>query len=125
MKLTATKPSVGRILHVYSDLWSGPRPGMVVNGPWDEPHQPVPGPGEQVMTFNGPHVNVNCFADGANDREWLAQLRASPSGNTLPSVPVFDLPEGIPLVTSEMLEKYGQLQLNIGARVLAVWPPRA
>lgn len=64
--------TVGRILHAYSNMWSGPRPAIVVNA-W----------GSNDM------ANVNVFLDGANDTAVLQSCRDSGSGNTWPSVPVF------------------------------------
>ncbi len=79
-KPVATPPqraTVGRILHVFNPKrWDGPRPGIVVGGPWGPPESQV--------------ANVNVFLDGLNDGDALSQCRTSPAGNTLGSIPVRD-----------------------------------
>lgn len=69
---SSTPATVGRILHAYSDHWTGPRPAIVTNA------------------WGGNHANVNVLFDGANDHAALANVRRSPRGNTFTSVPVFD-----------------------------------
>ncbi|MFM9958318.1 MAG: hypothetical protein ACKVZJ_09580 [Phycisphaerales bacterium] len=112
MKLEATKQvvTVPRMVQVYSDRWDGPRPGTVVKG------------------FGSWVANINVNSDGTTDRDFLAAIRASPSGNTVPMLTVHDYPDG---ATSEDLANAvptrGQewrLTPEFTAKVLAVWPPR-
>lgn len=72
MNPTTPLPTVGRILHAYSNLWYGARPAVVSN-----------------YLGRADMVNANVLFDGANDPEALAEVRRSPSGNTFTSVPVF------------------------------------
>lgn len=71
-----TMASCGRVVHVYSNRWRGPRPGLVICG-WG---------------VSGTHqlINVNVMLDGANDTKVLAEFRARPDGNTLTSIGLYD-----------------------------------
>lgn len=110
VKLTAQRPSIGRVLHVYSAHWSGAQPGIVSNGPWDEP----------FLSELGPAVNVNVIVDAANNPKVLELWRARSSGNTLCSVPVFDaLSEEQRAIVRQQLAGRGD---DLGA--WAEWPPR-
>lgn len=99
-------PTVGRILHAYSTLWSGPRPAIVSNA--------FPG-----SCF----ANVNVFFDGANDTAALAEVRGSAHGNTFASVEVF-----APLTTDERQRALEQARSRpAGAddiKIICEWPPR-
>jgi hypothetical protein len=116
MRATTQKVTVGRIVHVYSTKWSGPRPGLVSNVLADRCEK------------DAHRANVNVFADGCNDAAWLAELRKSASGNTIGGVPIFDGPaDGV--VLPEELEEHGDRRGLPGSaeefRILAIWPPRA
>jgi len=108
MQLTKTPPTVGRIVHAYSNAWSGPRPAIVVQG------------------FGGPHANVNVFFDGANDRKILNERRAHPEGNTYCSVPVYDLDAGqervSPPSSDEGWKGVAAVDAN-GFAIFCTWPP--
>lgn len=109
MQVTSQKPTIGRILHVYCpSLWSGPQPGIVTGGPWDEPL----GPDHEMH----PHANVNCFVDAANNPKALVAWRESPSGNTLCSIPVLDA------MTDDDRARF---RVYAGIGRWAEWPPRA
>lgn len=99
-------PTVGRILHAYSTLWSGPRPAIVSNA--------FPG-----SCF----ANVNVLFDGANDTAALAEVRRSPHGNTFPSVGVFD-PQSAGdrqlALDSANPRQFGEQTIKI----ICEWPPR-
>ena len=69
-----TKPTLGRVVHVYAARqWSGPRAGIVAMA-WPD----------------SGCANVNLQLDGCTDAQLLSFMRASPQGTTLPSIPVFD-----------------------------------
>lgn len=75
-----TRVTVGRIVHVYSSEWTGPRPGIVVNC-WSEAE----------ATIDSPiNANMNVFLDGGNDATVLEKKRASRAWPTLMSIPVFE-----------------------------------
>lgn len=67
-------PSVGRIVHIYSLFWTGPRPGIIVSV--------CPAP----VTSGDLFANINVMFDGTTDSEMLAACRASALGNTLPQM---------------------------------------
>lgn len=71
--VTKSALTVGRILHAYSNRWTGPRPAVVVNA-FDRDNM----------------ANVNVLFDGANDSECLAATRQSQQGNTFTSVSVIE-----------------------------------
>jgi hypothetical protein len=101
------KATCARIVHVYSNRWRGPRPGVVVCG-WG-------------VSADTQLINVNVFLDGANDTKVLAEFRARPDGNTLTSVPLYDALDD---------EQRGQLLLpavpgpDNPPRYHCEWPPR-
>lgn len=78
----ATKPqsktpaSCGRLVHVYSNRWIGPRPGLVT----------------QAWGISGTHqlINVTVVPDGCNDREWAIEHGRSNQGTSLGSVGLYD-----------------------------------
>ena len=65
-------PTVGRIVHVYSDVWSGPRPGLV------------------VMSFGNELANVRVFFDDVNDTAAITLLGRN---RMAMSVPVTNEPD--------------------------------
>lgn len=73
---SATLATCGRVVHVYSNRWDGPRPGIVICG-WGI------GSGRQL-------INVNVMLDGANEPEALDDFRKRGQGNTLTSVGLYD-----------------------------------
>ena len=102
-------PTVGRVLHAYSNLWSGPRPAVVSN-----------------YLGRADMANVNVLFDGANDPEVLAGVRRSPSGNTFTSVRVFAAlsDEGRGVALDQAAHEHRQF----GDREIAIiceWPPRS
>ncbi len=101
--MSGQQPSVGRILHVYSSLWRGPRPGIVVNAFPDAPSI----------------ANVNVFLDGYNDAGVLAEIRQRPSGNTFPSCPVLE-PQTGEGQRAAAADRYRQPD---GFFAFAEWPP--
>jgi hypothetical protein len=109
LKPTDQKITVGRIVHVYSDLWVGPRPGLVTH----------------AFAFGPSYANVNVFADGTLDEKWLENLRKHPHGNTLASLPILDF-EKDGSITEAVLENHGVTydRGDLTIRALAVWPPR-
>jgi hypothetical protein len=117
VKCSLIRGSVGRIVHVYSDQWAGPRPGIVVGGPFEESRPFTDGFGQ--------FVNVNVFLDGANDPSALAACRAATCGNTLCSVPLFD-----ELKQEDRVELMAVAPDQFGSnangirRAWAEWPPR-
>lgn len=92
------RATVGRILHVYSPLWAGPQPGMVVGGPWGEGADGAP---------DQQRVNVNVLLDGLNHQSALDLCRKRGEGNTFASVPV-----------------YQQAPKNTSDSIWATFPPR-
>ena len=46
-------PTIGRIVHVFSDLWAGPRPGIIT---------------AVFGTSPDSEFNVQAFLDGCNDK---------------------------------------------------------
>lgn len=70
----------GRILHLYSNRWIGPRPAIVVNC-WP--------PTQESDEYR---VNVNVQLDGSTDGNFLNDCRSSPSGNTINALTVHDEP---------------------------------
>lgn len=116
METTQQPVTVGRVVHVYSTVWAGPRPGIVVDA------------GE------GGRCTVNVFADGVRDRSYLAALRRAETGNTFRDVPVYDgIPAGAMHTDGE--HPTPRFLCDEGVRctiagdyelhLLAVWPPRA
>lgn len=106
---TTPLPTVGRILHAYSNLWSGPRPAVVSN-----------------YLGRADMVNANVLFDGANDPEALAEVRRSPSGNTFTSVRVFAALSDADRALA--LKDAAAEQRQFGDRDLAIifeWPPRS
>ena len=73
----------GRIVLVYSTLWEGAVPGIVVGGPFNEPAE-----GSRHPQL----ANVNVFVDGVNHRAALDAFRNRPEGNTFTSIPVYRSP---------------------------------
>ena len=100
-----TPASVGRVVHVYSRRWRGPRSGIVVMGPWAS--------AQQIRDGSRQLVNVNVFLDGANDTAVLAECRARPEGNTWTSVDLFD-----------ELDQHQRDILGKQAEIWCEWPPR-
>lgn len=102
------KITVGRMLHAYSNKWTGPRPAVVSNA------------------FDSvDYANVNVLFDGANDQECLAAVRGSSSGNTFPSVNVYE--PMTPEQRAVMLDKTKERQDWGGVRgrslkVICEWP---
>lgn len=72
LERSKTVPTVGRIIHVYSPDWEGPRPAMVVG----------------VNPDGSCNVNVQC--DGEVDKGLLAMVRSRDSGNTFCGLDVYD-----------------------------------
>lgn len=107
MNQTTPLPTVGRILHAYSTLWSGPRPAVVSNAF-----------GRADM------ANVNVFFDGVNDTAALAEVRRSPYGNTFTSVSVFAA-----LTEDERKRALEQVNPRLfgeqDIKVICEWPPRS
>jgi hypothetical protein len=93
------RATVGRILHVYSPLWTGPQPGIVVGGPWGEGADGAP---------DQQRASVNVLLDGLNHQSALEMCRKRGEGNTFASVPV-----------------YQQAPKNTDDVIWAVFPPRA
>jgi hypothetical protein len=73
--------SVGRIVHVHSPAWEGPRAGIIV--------------GTQGVAVDSPvqYVCVNVFFDGGRDELLIQQCRARPEGNTFQSTPIIVNPD--------------------------------
>jgi hypothetical protein len=74
-RISIAKAAPPRMVLVYSNAWSGPRPGVIVSGPFGASPQ---------------RANVNVMLDGSTDADALAKLRARREGNTLAGVPIFD-----------------------------------
>lgn len=126
MKLIPTKQPLGvnRMVHVYSNLWKGPRPATISN----------------IRTVDGAtDVTFNVQADGRTDRELLKMIRNSDDGNSFGNMPVLDIEELAPgePITSEAVDEYGvemKLPISTGnlqamglapvVKMFAVWPPR-
>lgn len=71
-----TPASCGRIVHVYSNRWTGPRPGLVT----------------QAWGVSDTHqlVNVTVAPDGCNDSKWLSEMAKTGQGTSLGSVGLYD-----------------------------------
>ena len=110
MNPTTPLPTVGRILHAYSNLWDGPRPAVVSN-----------------YLGRADMANVNVLFDGANDREALAEVRRSPNGNTFTSVPVFaalsaeERARALTYAAGSERRQFGDREITL----LCEWPPRS
>lgn len=104
MKQTTKPPTVGRILHAYSDRWHGPRPAIVTNG------------------FGGACANINVFLDGANDQKLLAEFRSHSDGNTFSSVTCFDLDPGEKPVSPSGENCNGGCRYRESITLFCVWP---
>ncbi len=118
---STTKASIGRIVHVYApSLWSGPQPGIVSNGPFNEPVCENAAVGVRTVQNDGQHVNVNVLVDAANNPDALAFWRSRPQGNTLTSVPLYD---ALPHLERETVA--GRPAGAAGLVCWAEWPPRA
>lgn len=109
---------VCRMLHVYSDRWVGPRPGVVVGEPTVRNLQPG---GAQCV-----HVNVSVTPDGSRDRQWIREAEARPHGQTLVAVPVYD-PPASGAVTAAMFDRHARMLDDDNEspvlHALAVLPP--
>lgn len=77
-----TPATCGRVVHVFSNRWLGPRPGIVT----------------QAWGISDTHqlVNVTVIPDGCNDRKWLDEMAKGGQGTSLGSVGLYD-----PLTTEE------------------------
>ena len=71
-----TPATCGRVVHVYSNRWAGPRPGIVT----------------QAWGISGTHqlINVTVIPDGCNDRRWLTEHGKTNQGTSLGSVGLYD-----------------------------------
>jgi hypothetical protein len=71
-----TPASCGRIVHVYSNRWTGPRPGLVT----------------QAWGVSDTHqlVNVTVTPDGCNDSKWLSEMAKTGQGTSIGSVGLYD-----------------------------------
>lgn len=71
-----TPATCGRVVLVYSNRWTGPRPGLVT----------------QAWGISGTHqlINVTVVPDGCNDREWAIEHGRSNQGTSLGSVGLYD-----------------------------------
>lgn len=96
LRISSTPRTVPRNLQIYSNLWKGPRPGIIscdgLEGPPD-----VQG------------VTINVLADGRRDRQFLAFIRASPDGNSFGGIPCYETEEAAPgeTVGEKELAEYG------------------
>jgi len=103
-------PSCGRILHLWSDRWDGPRPAVVIKSRIEE---------DRVF------VDCNVSFHGVEDASLLHAARLVASGNTL---------AGVELLQPPRPAGFGDLDAAIHSadicnneafgRVVAVWPPR-
>jgi len=73
---STTRASCGRVVHVYSNRWEGPRPGIVTQA-WGV------GYGRQL-------INVTVIPDGCNDRGWVENHAATGQGTSLGSIGLYD-----------------------------------
>lgn len=103
---SAKRATVGRQVHVYSDRWPGPRPGIVV----------FAGEGER------PCYTVNVSLDGTRleDRQVLSECRQAATGNSFAGLALYD-----PLTADRrnaalaLTAPFGNPQ----TRMIAEWPP--
>lgn len=96
------RATVGRVVHVYSDRWEGPRPGIVVFG----------GGGESYT--------VNAMLDGFRDQQALLEFRQVPTGNSLTGVVLYDPLTPVERAAAlEVTAPSGKFQ----GRYIAEWPP--
>lgn len=108
---TSSMPAqCGRIVHVYSQAWEGPRPGLVLAQVHGESH-------DQRQL-----VAVNVMLDGLRDESVLRRCRNSKSGNTL-IAPLFD-PQ-TPEQRRSALAAARPCGQTCGIAAIAEWPPRA
>lgn len=71
-----TPATCGRVVHVYSNRWDGPRPGIVTQA-W--------GVGNTYQ-----YVNVTVIPDGCNDSKWVDEMAKSGQGTSLGSVGLYE-----------------------------------
>lgn len=103
------KPTVGRIVHVYSSRWDGPRPGIIVAV------KPASDPDGEILT------NVNVFLDGTQDAGVLAVFRLRATGNTIANMGIHE-----PLTTPARIGILANTPAMPGQGVFwAEWPPMA
>jgi len=101
--------SVGRIVHVYSSRWSGPRPGIIV------------GVERLAAGESEPRANVNVFLDGTRDAEILQLFRLRSTGNTIASMLI-----NSPANSDDRIQALRENQpSNNGGVFWAEWPPVA
>ena len=106
-KTSRLPATCGRDLLAYShSQWVGPRPAKVMVGP----HAPI----DDVRGGAFQRVDANIHFHGSRDQGMLAQVRASPQGNTFTSLPVFD-----PLNDAER-----QAVIASGIGLWLEWPSR-
>lgn len=109
----ATKPqsktpaSCGRLVHVYSNRWIGPRPGIVTQA-WG-------------ISDTKQLVNVTVIPDGCNDTAWIKEAALTGNGLSLGSVGLYD-----PLTPEErsaIIAGPGASSNNNPARYHCEWMP--
>lgn len=98
----------GRIVHVYSTAWEGPRPGIVI---------------ANMIVADGPktgaqELTVNVMLDGTRDAKVLDVFRKRAKGNTLENVPLYDQ------LSHEQRAAVLAENKRRGAEYLCEWPPR-
>lgn len=71
-----TPATCGRVVHVYSNRWAGPRPGIVTQA-WG-------------VSSMRQLINVTVIPDGCNDRRWLTEHGKTNQGTSLGSVGLYD-----------------------------------
>lgn len=100
-------PTCGRILMLYSQMWEGPRPGIVQRAARD-------GAGRVSAT-------VNLVIDGTRDVSMLLASRLAPAGTTLDGVPVADSRDRDPQSRELALLAVRDVSMGI-CSAIAEWP---
>lgn len=102
-------PTCGRILLIYSEMWEGPRPGIVQRA---ERH-----PDGRVT------ATVNLLVDGSRDVSMLLASRLASTGTTLSGVPVADSRDRDPQGRELALLAVKDLSMGL-CSAIAEWPRR-
>lgn len=104
----------GRIVLLFCNQWTGPRPATVLSG--------TPGPGEPSDT-NVNRIDCNVQLHGKEDADLLASIRNVGCGNTFTGVPLYDAGKG-PTAQQECQARhpaFGEAPIE----VYATWIPYA
>ena len=104
-----TPASCGRVVHVYSNRWVGPRPALVIQA-WG-------------VSSTYQLINASVFLDGANDSRAASALTGDPKTTVLPvsSIGLYDPLD--PVERGQLLAGPGASNSNNPTRIHAEWMP--